>query len=101
MDHECLGFYQTFPHLPLLPLPSLILLLSLHYSLTMGKGSFQRDEDAQKTWCECCLESGYVLRAHEEEDAKQGKHHCDQCGRRIESTRKLDLIHEFKSEFES
>lgn len=43
----------------------------------MGKGSFQRDEDAQKKWHERRLESGYISRAHEEEDAKRGKHHCD------------------------
>ena len=77
MDHERSGFYQPFPHPPLLPLPSLILLLSLHYLLTMGKGSFQRNEDAQKKQRERRLESGYILRAHEEEDAKQGKHHCN------------------------
>lgn len=43
----------------------------------MGKGSFQCDEDAQKKQCECCLESGYILRVHEEEDTKQRKHHHD------------------------
>lgn len=75
MDHKCSGFYQLFPHLSLLPLPSLILLLFLHYLLTMGKGSFQHDKDAQKKQHKCCLESGYILRAHEEEDAKWGKYH--------------------------
>lgn len=76
-DHGCSGLYQPFPHPPLLQLPSLIPLLSLHYSLTMGKGSFQCDEDAQKKQCECCLESGYILRVHEEEDTKQRRHHHD------------------------
>lgn len=69
MDHEHSGFYQPFPHPPLLPFPSLIPLLSLRYSLTMGKGSFQHNEVAQKKR-ERCLEGGYILRAHEKEDTK-------------------------------
>ena len=43
----------------------------------MGKGSFERDEDARKKRRERRLESGYIPRAHEEEDAKRGKHHRD------------------------
>ncbi|ODM23623.1 hypothetical protein SI65_01212 [Aspergillus cristatus] len=40
----------------------------------MGKRSFWRDEDARKKRCERRLESGYISRAYEEEDAKRGKH---------------------------
>ena len=40
----------------------------------MGKISLQRDEDARKKRRERRLESGYLARAYEEEDAKRGKH---------------------------
>ena len=45
-------------------------------TLTMAKRSFGCEEDAQKKQRELCLESGYILRAYEEEDTEWGKHNC-------------------------
>lgn len=65
---------------------SFIPLLSLYYSLTMGRRSFWRGEDARKKWHECCLESGYISRAHEE-DTKQGEYN------RVNQTKELHHQH--------
>lgn len=72
---------HSFPHFGLVNPASAIIafyfiLLFLRYLLTMGKRFFWCGEDAQEKWCEHCLESGYISRAHEEEGTKWGEYDC-------------------------
>lgn len=53
----------------------------------MGRRSFWHGKDAQKKRRERRLESGYISRAHEEEDAKKGEYD------RVDETKKLQHQH--------
>ena len=53
----------------------------------MGRRSFWYGKDAQKKRRERRLESGYISRAHEEEDAKKGEYD------RVDETKKLQHQH--------